>query len=130
MAPGTKAPLGGLQAVTVIPGHLQMGGTRTAAPFFAATRYARVLGCAAGLLVGVLGPPAVVGDLGSCPTPVVILRSRTPARSGLEGIVLKQLDSPTARVSPLEGRSQIRATSAHDALKWALARVRFVSLAV
>jgi hypothetical protein len=69
MAPGTKAPLGGLQAVTVIPGHLQMGGTRTAAPFFAATRYARVLGCAAGLLVGVLGPPAVVGDLGSCPAP-------------------------------------------------------------
>ena len=36
-------------------------------PFFAATRHARVLGCAVGLLVGVFGPPAVVGDLGSCP---------------------------------------------------------------
>ena len=75
MAPGTKPALRGLRAVTVgqIPGHLQMGGTRTAARFFAATRHARVLGCAAGLLVGVLGPPAVVGDLGSCPAPVVIL---------------------------------------------------------
>src|SRR5215218_1138300 len=50
-----------------------MGGTRAAAPFFAAPRHARVLGCAVGLLVGVSGPPAVVGDLGSCPWPVVIL---------------------------------------------------------
>jgi|1185.fasta_scaffold261708_2 hypothetical protein len=74
MAPGTKPPLGGLPAVTVrqLPAP-PMGGTRTAAHFFAATRHARVLDCAVGLLVGVFGPPAVVGDLGARPEPVVIL---------------------------------------------------------
>ena len=69
----------GVRAVTVrqIPDTSKWGGTRTAAPFFAATRHARVLGCAVGLLVGVLGPPAIVGDLGSCPAPVVILPETT-----------------------------------------------------
>jgi hypothetical protein len=64
----------------VSPGKVPLAGdlqraARTQPPFFCLRhpRHARVLGCTFGLLVGALGHLAAVGDLGSCPWPVVSL---------------------------------------------------------